>query len=98
MLVRGLILHPNFPLALNTDEVTVRSELVFSAAVRVSNRFLLSTIAMRAVHGLHINSTRTEDTTNRALAEVASGRYLGVSMPEIKPLQPIEPLLLAFAA
>jgi hypothetical protein len=75
----------------------VRSELVFSAGIKVSNRFLLSTIAMRAVHGLHINSTRVEDTANRVFAEVASGSYVSVSMPEIKPLPPIEPLLLAVA-
>jgi hypothetical protein len=76
----------------------MRSELVFSAGTRISNRFLLSTIAMRAVHGLHISSTRTEDTTNRVLADLANGCYLAISMPEIKPLQPIEPLLLAVAA
>lgn len=75
----------------------MRSELVFSAGTRVANRFLLSTIAMRAVHGLHINSTRVEDTANRVLADVANGTYLAVSMPEIKPLSPIEPLLLAVA-
>jgi hypothetical protein len=73
----------------------VRSELVFSAGTRVKNRFLLSTIAMRAVHGLHINSTRVEDTANRVLADVANGSYVAVSMPELKPLPPIEPLLLA---
>jgi hypothetical protein len=75
----------------------MRSELVFSAGTRVANRFLLSTIAMRAVHGLHINSTRVEDTANRVFADVASGSYVSVVMPEIKPLPAIDPLLLAVA-
>ncbi len=72
----------------------MRSELVFSAGTRVSNRFLLSTIAMRAVHGLHINSTRVEDTANRVFADVATGSYIAVTVPEIKPLPPLDPLLL----
>jgi hypothetical protein len=73
----------------------VRSELVFSAGSRVANRFLLSTIAMRAVHGLHINSTRVEDTANRVFADVASGSYIAVTVPAIKPLPLIDPLLLS---
>jgi hypothetical protein len=82
---------------LTRNEATVRSELVFSAGSRVSNRFLLSTIAMRAVQGLHINSTRVEDTANRVFADVANGSYVKVVMPEIKPLPAIDPLLLAVA-
>lgn len=73
----------------------MRSELVFSAGSRVSNRFLLSTIAMRAVQGLHINSTRVEDTANRVFADVAKGDYTQVTLPEPKPLPPIDPLLVA---
>ena len=75
----------------------MRSELVFSAGTKVRNRFLLSTIAMRAVHGLHINSTRVEDTANRVFNDVANGSYIQVTMPDIKPLPAIDPLLLAVA-
>ena len=75
----------------------MRSELVFSAGKKVANRFLLSTIAMRAVHGLHLNSTRVEDTANRVFTDVANGSYIEVTMPAIKPLLPIDPLLLAVA-
>lgn len=76
----------------------MRSDLVYSASLQVENRFLLSTIVMRAVRTLHINSTRTEDTANKVLAEVAQGRYVQAEMPEIKALPAIEALLIAPAA
>lgn len=50
---------------------------------------------MRAVHGLHINSTRVEDTANRVFADLASGSYVAVTVPAIKPLPLIDPLLLS---
>ncbi|WP_165876851.1 hypothetical protein [Acidipila rosea] len=53
---------------------------------------------MRAVRRLHITATRTEDTANRVLTEVASGKYLEVGLPELKPLQPIDIPLTAPAA
>jgi hypothetical protein len=53
---------------------------------------------MRAVRKLHINSTRTEDTTNKVLADVGQGRYVESKLPEIVPLPAIEPLLIATAA
>ena len=43
----------------------MRSNLVYSAGLKIENRFLLATVVMRAVRKLHIDSTRTEDTTNR---------------------------------
>jgi hypothetical protein len=61
----------------------------------MENRFLLSVITMRAVRKLHIVSTRTEDTANQVFAELAAGRSLDVTMPELVPLVPIEPLLIA---
>ena len=75
----------------------MRSELVYSAGIQISNRFLLSTVAMNAVRKLHINSTRVEDTTNQVFSEVASGNYVQVKMPEIKKLPTIDPLLLQIA-
>jgi len=76
----------------------MRSELVYSAGLQIENRFLLATTAMRAVRKLHVSSTRTEDTTNHVLGEVASGRFVQVRLPEVKPAPPIESPLIAPAA
>ena len=76
----------------------MRSDLVYSAGLKIENRFLLSTIVIRAVRKLHIGSTRTEDTANQVLADVANGRYAPVALPEPVPPPPIEPLLLTPAA
>ena len=76
----------------------MRSNLVYSAGLRIENRFLLATVVMRAVRKLHIDSTRTKDTTNRVFSEVAGGRYLSVKLPTLVPTTAIEPLLIAPAA
>lgn len=76
----------------------MRSELVYSAGIKISNRFLLSTVAMNAVRKLHISSTRVEDTTNRIFSEVANGNYVQVKMPEVKAAPAIEPVLLPIAS
>ncbi len=76
----------------------MRSELVYSAGNQISNRFLLSTVAMNAVRKLHINSTRVEDTTNRVFSEVANGSYVDVKMPAIKAAEHIDLLLLPIAS
>ena len=76
----------------------MRSQLVYCAGLRIENRFLLTTIAMRAVRILHINSARTEDTANQVLAEIAKGRYVDAKIPELAPLPTIEPLLISHAA
>lgn len=75
----------------------MRSQLVYSAGIQISNRFLLSTVAMNAVRKLHINSTRVEDTTNHVFSEVANGIYVQVTMPEVKPIPAIDPMLLPIA-
>jgi len=76
----------------------MRSELVYSAGLQIENRFLLATIAMRAVRTLHINSSRTEDTANKVLAEIAKGRYVDAEIPEFVPPPAIEALLISPAA
>ena len=76
----------------------MRSQLVYSAHQQISNRFLLSTVAMNAVRRLHIQSTRVEDTTNDVFSEVAKGRYIQTEMPEIKPQDLIDPLFLPIAS
>jgi hypothetical protein len=73
----------------------MRSELVYSAGLKIENRFLLSAMVMRAVRVLHVNSGRTEDTLNRVFAEVAQGRYADMEMPEVVPPPSIDALLVA---
>jgi hypothetical protein len=68
----------------------MRSELVYSAGIKIANRFLLATVAIKAVRKLHISTTRTEDTV---FVDVAAGRYTDVHMPEILPQAAIEPLI-----
>lgn len=76
----------------------MRSELVYSAGGVIENRFLLATVVMRTVRALHVNSTRTEDTANRAFADVAQGRYSPLALGDPAPPPLIEPLLIAPAA
>ena len=76
----------------------MRSELVYSAGIRVPNRFLLSSMAIIAVRKLHVNSTRVEETANQVFSDVANGNYLQVTLPEIKPLPHIDSLLISPAA
>lgn len=76
----------------------MRSELVYSAGHAIRNRFLLATVVIRGVRVLHIDATRTEETTNRVLADVSEGRYAPTALPEPAPLPLIEPLLITPAA
>jgi hypothetical protein len=76
----------------------MRSQLVYSAAIKVENRFLLATLTIRAVRRLHIISTRTEDTANKVLSELADGNFLEVKTPELKPLPPIDILSITSVA
>jgi hypothetical protein len=76
----------------------MRSELVYSATTKIGNRFLLATVTIRAVRRLHIASTRTEDTANQVLTEISVGRFIEVKMGPLKPVPPIDALLIAPAA
>ena len=71
----------------------MRSELVYSAGLKIENRFLLATVAIKAVRKLHISTTRTEDTANVVFVDVAAGRYTDVRMPEILPQSAIDSLI-----
>jgi hypothetical protein len=71
----------------------MRSKLVYSAGLKIENRFLLSATVMRAVRKLHVASGRTEDTLNRVFADVAEGRYIDVKLPEITPPPAIDALV-----
>jgi hypothetical protein len=76
----------------------MRSELVYSAGIRVPNRFLLSTVAIMAVRRLHVTSTRVEETANQVFSDVANGIYVQVTLPEVKPLPHIDTLLISSAS
>lgn len=76
----------------------MRSELVYEAALKIENRFLLAAVVMRAAKKLHITSTRTEDTVNRVFFEVAKGNRLHGELPEIVPPPAIDMLLITPAA
>jgi len=52
----------------------MRSELVYSAGLKIENRFLLATVAIKAVRKLHIRTPRTEYTANVVFVGVAGGR------------------------
>ena len=73
----------------------MRSQLVYDAGIKIENRFLLATTAMRAVKKLHVSSTRTEDTVNTVLAEVAKGTQVHGKLPEITPPPAIDLLLIS---
>jgi len=72
----------------------MRSELVYRASLKIENKFLLSTTVMQAVRKLHISSTRTEDTSNRVLVDVAEGRYAHGALPDTVPPPTIDALVI----
>lgn len=76
----------------------MRSELVYEAGLKIGNRFLLATTAMQATKKLHVSSTRTEDTVNRVLAEVANGTPVHGKLPEVTPPPAIDALLISPAS
>jgi hypothetical protein len=51
----------------------MRSELIFHAATRQTNRYLLVRLAARATRLLHWPNTRIADTTNHALQYIGQG-------------------------
>lgn len=71
----------------------MRSQLVYEAGIKIGNRFLLATTTMRAAKKLHVSSTRTEDTVNTVLAEVAKGTQMIGKLPAITPPPPIDELI-----
>jgi hypothetical protein len=73
----------------------MRSNLVYAAGLRIENRFLLASTAMRAVRKLHLAATRTEDTINRVFSEVANSRDMIAKLPEIVPPEAMDALLIS---
>jgi hypothetical protein len=52
----------------------MRSELIFKAATRESNRYLLARLAARAPRILHWPNTRIADTMNMALERLSESQ------------------------
>ena len=73
----------------------MRSELVYTAALRVANRFLLSTLTMKAVNRLHVTNTRVEETTNQVFSDVANGSYRRMTLSEVKPIPDVDNILIS---
>jgi hypothetical protein len=71
----------------------MRSELVHSAELHVTNRFLLAATVFQAVRKLHAQAGRVEDTTNTILADIGQGRHQAANRSAITPAPAIEPLL-----
>ena len=67
---------------------------MYEAGLKIENRFLLATTAIQATRKLHVSSTRTEDTVNRVLAEVAKGQNAHGDLPKIAPPPDIDLLLI----
>jgi hypothetical protein len=70
----------------------MRSELVYFAGLRVPNRFLLSTLTIKAVRRLHVTNTRVEETTNQVFSDVANGDY---GQAEVKPVPAVDSTLIS---
>jgi hypothetical protein len=49
----------------------MRSELIFKAITRQSNRYMLARLAAKATRILHWPNTRIQDTMNDALQQLA---------------------------
>ena len=72
----------------------MRSQLIYEAGLKIKNRFLLATTAMQATRKLHVSATRTEDTVNTVLTEVAKGTRVHGNLPEVTPPPAIDELLI----
>jgi hypothetical protein len=75
----------------------MRSNLVYAAGLHVENRFLLASTAMQVVRKLHVDASRTEDTINRVLSEIANNRQVIGKLPEVEPPPAIDALLITSA-
>jgi hypothetical protein len=57
-------------------EDTMRSEIVFSATARVSNRYLLAKLASKVTRKFHKPNTRIQDTMNDSFARLSRGHLI----------------------
>ena len=72
----------------------MRSDLVFGAMGDVSNRYLLTKLASKAVRGMHKPGVRIEDTTNDVLVRFSRANPNGCDLALPEPLAvPLRPKL-----
>jgi hypothetical protein len=62
----------------------MRSDLVFGAITKVSNRYLLSQLASQAARKLHRSGTRMQDTTNDVLLRFSRANPIGCEQPALR--------------
>jgi hypothetical protein len=65
----------------------IRSDLVFGAIGNVSNRYLLTKLASKAIRGMHKPGARIEDTINDVLAHVSRANPIGCRQAQPEPLK-----------
>jgi hypothetical protein len=66
----------------------MRSELVFGATAKVSNRFLLTKLAAKATRKFHKPNTRIQDTTNDVFVRLSRSSPIPI-VPYIRQLATI---------
>jgi hypothetical protein len=66
----------------------MRSDLVFGATRYVSNRFLLTRLASKAIRKLHKSNSRIEDTTNDVFVRFSRSNPLA-DVSYVHNLQPL---------
>ena len=85
----------------------MRSELVFVAAARVENRFLLCRMAGAAVRTMHYSTLSVHETINKVLLSIGSGavsqaspggRVMAPVLPPGPASHAISPSIASFAA
>src|ERR1700751_2259360 len=71
------------------QEVTMRSNLVFGAMAYVSNRYLLTRLASKAIRKLHRPSTRIQETTNDVLVRFSRSRPIAGAQYQLSAVAPL---------
>jgi hypothetical protein len=70
----------------------MRSELIFKAVARESNRYKLVRLAAKATRILHWPNTRIQDTMNSALQHVARYNSIATAPPSLQSAVFVEDL------
>jgi hypothetical protein len=69
----------------------MRSDLVFGALANVSNRYLLTMLAAKAIRKFHRPNTRIQETANEVLVRFSRANPLGrpqcVRQPRVRALR-----------
>jgi len=69
----------------------MRSDLVFGALANVSNRYLLTMLAAKAIRKFHRPNTRIQETANEVLARFSRANPMGrpqcVRRPRVQALR-----------